>query len=146
MSSDHVLRRTCTRSRKARPPREEPDPMTPPTETRIDTGVAAHRQPKGPEKIEVIVVSDRRVAAVGLRYNGLTAVGTARCHPNDQPDRTLGESLALARALHALARRLFADAQAKIDHPPLFDHYAWAVAGNGISAALAEALSGQIAE
>jgi len=119
--------------------------MTPPTETRIDTGVAAHRQPKGPDRIEVILVSDRRVAAVGLRYNGMEAVGTARCHPNDRPDRTLGESLALARALHALARRLFADAQAKIDHPPFFDNYALAVASDGISAALAEALSSQIA-
>ena len=118
--------------------------MTPPTETRIDTGVAAHRQPRGPERIEVAIVSDRRVSAVALRYNGTEAVGTARCHPNDRPDWSLGETLALARALHALARRLHADAQARIEggalepgSPPSdaamaravqkqIDHFAWA--------------------
>jgi len=115
--------------------------MNQPTDLRIDTGVAAHGSRRGPEKIEVIIVDDRRVAAVGLRYGDLTAVGTARCHPKDRPDRLLGESIALARALHALARRIAADAQAKIDGAGQ-DRFAWNTVG--IHAQLADAAEERI--
>jgi Domain of unknown function (DUF1876) len=56
--------------------------------------------------IAVISLADKDVTIVQVRYDGITAAASAKREPGDKPDAAIGTSLATARALGLLARKL----------------------------------------
>jgi hypothetical protein len=65
---------------------------------------------------ETLIDRNAAVARVTLFLGAreFTATGSAKREPGDPYDETLGEQLALARALHALSVSVDADAQLRV--------------------------------